>query len=418
MSKSPRKVERIGWVFIGLAVSSLAIAGSLALADSVDPSMPRKLVVGAPRGYAPSERIDAHRLGRTTSALPFPPAEKWQRRLSSGLEVAPIVDAQENIICSLTVPEVVKLGPDGREIWRVRVGAAAALASPVITSDGTIVVLTAAGTAYGITPLGVVRYATPLGVRGRDLDASPLALADGGLVIAAGRSLLELDADGAVRARATVDERAIGGVIAWPEGVIATTEAGDVLSWRPPAAPRKLGSFGGSPRRGAALADARTLIAVVDARSVVALDLPTGTTHVRANAAAVGALFDAPVAVAAGGVALTATYAGVLVGLDATGNEKLHIAIDKPPPAITGDAGPAASFFGGGDLKPSPPVIVDPSGRVGFARASGRVGVVASDGSVGIVNEHLCGSPIAVEPAGNRRMVVGCRDGTVWMIGE
>src|SRR5262245_22568506 len=165
--------------------------------------MPRKIVVGPPRGYAPSERVDVRRLGRAASPLPFPPAEKWQRRLSSGLEVSPIVDAQGNIICSLTVPDVVKLAPDGRELWRVRVGAAATLAPPALTSDGTIALVTAAGAAYGITPAGAVRYTTMLGVRGRDLETAPLPLDDGGLVIAAGRSLIELDAEGAVRARAT-----------------------------------------------------------------------------------------------------------------------------------------------------------------------------------------------------------------------
>ena len=37
------------------------------------------------------------------------------------------------------------------------------------------------------------------------------------------------------------------------------------------------------PRRGAILADSRTLLAVVDTRRVVGLDLLTGTTQVRAT---------------------------------------------------------------------------------------------------------------------------------------
>src|SRR5690606_1851281 len=109
----------------------------------------------------------------------------------------------------------------------------------------------------------------------------PLALDDGGLVAAVGRSLVELAADGGVRARVELPDRAVGALLAGPEGTLVTTESGAVLTWRPPGAPRGLGSLGGLPRHGAVLEGARTLLAVVDGRGLVALDLPTGTTSVR-----------------------------------------------------------------------------------------------------------------------------------------
>src|SRR5688572_12358562 len=109
---------------VAIAAFALAISAgvSLALADAIDPSMPRTVVVGSPRGFAPSERLDGQRSGRTTTALPFPPVELWRRHISGGIEVAPLVDAKGNILLPLTVPEVMKLGPDGKEIWRARLG--------------------------------------------------------------------------------------------------------------------------------------------------------------------------------------------------------------------------------------------------------------------------------------------------------
>jgi hypothetical protein len=414
---SPRSSRLLKVALAAAAAGALPAGISLALADAIDPSMPRTVVVGAPRGFAPSERLDGQRTGRTKTSLPYPPVELWRRHISGGIEVAPLVDPKGNILLPLTVPEVMKLGPDGKEIWRARLGTAAPLAPPVITSDGTLALVTSAGQAWGITPSGAVRYNVPLGIRGRDADTAPLALDDGGVVIAAGRTLLELGSDGAVRARTQIEDRAIGALIAGPEGTLVTTDAGSVYAWRPPGAPRRIGSFNGTPRRGAVLADPRTLIAVIDGKRIVALDMPTGTTHVRATAGPVTSSFDAPVSVSPGKLALASSQTGVLLGLDAAGNERLVMSLERPPPPGS-DAGALVSFFGAVELKPSPPLIIDPQGRVGFARAGGRVGVVSPDGAVAVASEKLCSVPVAVQPAGDRRMLVACRDGAVWMLGE
>jgi hypothetical protein len=425
-----------------LALGALLPTGSIALADAIDPSLPRAVVVGAPRGAAPSERLDAARTGRTRTRLPQPPIELWRRHITGGIEQLPVVDADDNILIALTAPEAIKLGPDGKEIWRVRLGAASPVAPPVLTSDGTMVVITAAGQAWGISPNGAVRFTTPLGVRGRDIETTPLPLRDGGLVVASGPTLLELDRDGAVRARTALDtkpgspdSRVTGALLAAPPGdaslagaTLFTTETGAVYSFRPPGLPRKLGSFGGLAKKGAVLVDARTLLAVVENRRIVALDLPTGTTHVRASAAPLG-FFDGPVTLgpaSRGGLALVAHQSGLLLGFDAAGNEKLRLALEKPPPAP--DAGaPGASggvmggsigFFGPIELKPSPPLIVDPAGSIGFARVNGRVGVVGPEGNLALAGERVCSAPIGVVPAGDKRMLLACRDGGVWLYGE
>ncbi|KYF65737.1 hypothetical protein [Sorangium cellulosum] len=411
--RCPRRPRRLWRAGLAAAAVLLPAAAPLAFADAVDTSRPHTIVVGAPRGFAPSDRLDARRTGRSAARLPFPAREAWRRQLRGGIDAAPLADADGDLLLTLTVPEVVKLGADGRERWRVRIGDSAPLAPAVITSDGTLALITSSGLAVGLTPAGGVRFAVPLGLRGRDADVTPLALDDGGLVAAAGRSLVELTADGSVRARAELPERATGALLAGPDGTLVTTESGAVLTWRPPGAPRRLGSFGGLPRRGAALADARTLLAVVDGRRLVALDLPTGTTGVRAGSA-LGVL-DGPPAIGAGGVAMVLSSAGLLLGVNAAGDEALRVALDRAPAASPADAG-LSGLLGPVDAKPSPPVVIDRTGRVGFARAGGRAGVVEADGNVSIAAERLCSTPVAVVPAGEERMAIACRDGTVVML--
>ena len=404
------------------ATLGLAIAAALpARADTLDPSMPRTLVAGAPLGAAPSERLDARRTGRARTRLPDLPVEIWRRHVSGRLDVPPIVDDAGNIIVALNSGDIVELGPDARERWRVRVASSGSSAPPVLLSDGTIAVVTSGGMAWGITPSGAVRFSTPLGVSRRDVDTVPVALSDGGLLIAAGSSLIELDADGAARARATLGERhargrtiverAAGAVLEGPSGALVTTTIGHVYRFRPPGAPIKVGSFGGSVSHGAVLADDRTLLAIVESRRVVALDLLTGTAQVRTG----GVALDAPPVLAPGGLTLVVAQLGTLFGLDPAGNERTHATLDKAPPPITSGL---IVTIGAVKPKPSPPVVVDPDGRVAFVRWNGRLGLVSPSGKVHVVTERVCASPFAVLPGGKKRLLVACRDGGLWMYGE
>jgi len=401
------------------AVVAAVVAASpprAARADALDLSMPRTVRVGAPRGDAPSERLDPRRTGRAPTRLPASPVEVWRRHVSGNIDVPPVIDAADGILVALTIPEIIKLGPDAREIWRARLGSSSAMAPPTLLSDGTVAVVTAAGLAWGFTPAGSQRFSTALGVRWRDADCAPLALPDGGLLVAAGNALVEIDADGVIRARAALDDRpasgehATGAVLDSSGDSLITTAWGNVYRFRPPSAPRKVGWFGGTTARGAVLADRRTLLAVVDGRRLVALDLPSGTTHVRAG----GLALDGPPAQDLVGLSLLTAQLGVLLGIDAAGNERVHVTLDKPP---GGGLLPSNAFVQV-DLKPSPPVVVDSAGRVAFVRASGRAGVVSPEGHVEIAAERVCVSPVAVLPAGEKRMLIACHDGGLWMYAE
>ena len=419
-----KTLSRLGATSVALAALVLQPGAESARAEGIDTTMPYTVVVGAPRGYAPSERVDARRTGQSKSRLPSPPVDKWRRHLGGTIEVPPVVDESGRIYVALSVPEVVALAPDGKEVFRTRLGSAPAIAPPVLTSDGTILLVTSAGAAVGLGRDGRVRFATPLGQRGRDLDVAPLARSDGSVVIG-GRALVELDPNGAVRARANLPERAVGALIEGPEGTVATSESGAVYVFRPPNPPRKIGTFGGPLRRGAALEGGRTLLAVVGGKSLVGLDLKTGITHVRAGDVGLGT-YDEPVTIHPRGFAMWTTSTGLLFGVDAAGNERLRMVVDKgpqaPDPAAAGTAGtptgPGTTFFAQpADTRPSPALVVDAEGRVAFARQGGRVGVARPDGNVALASEKLCAAPVALQPAGDDKMIVACRDGSVWMLG-
>lgn len=433
------------WALALAATSAAALPiVSIALADALDPSVPHTVTVGAPKGAAPSERVDAQRTGRSKTKLPSKPKEVWKKTLPSGTSFAPLVDGQGSLTFALTTSLVVRWSSEGKEQWRVQLPAAASsavtvAAPPVLLSGGTIAVMTSLGELVGISPSGSIRYTTALGVSTsagvRDGGVAPLALDDGGLAIAAGRTLMELSADGSVRARAQLDDPAVGALLPGPEGTLVTTASGAVYSFKPPGAPRKIGSFGGSVRKGAARADDRTLYAVVDNRRIVALDIPTGSTHARASAGLLLGGFDAPVAIGPGGTAVTGAYAGVILSFDSSGTEKLRVSIDPSMSLITTpDAGAPApstspfaqppypggpgSSFGLGqlptiDMRPSPAVVVDSDGRIAFVRAGGRAGIISPDGNMTLLSERVCNRPSSIQPAGSKKLLVTCEEGTV-----
>ncbi|TKD02778.1 PQQ-binding-like beta-propeller repeat protein [Polyangium fumosum] len=419
---SKKTPSRLGTALAVVAGLLAQPAHESARAEGIDTTRPYTVVVGPPRGFAPSERVDARRTGQSKSRLPSAPVDKWRRHAGGTIEVPPVVDESGRIYVAMTLPEVVAYAPDGKEIFRTRLGSAPAIAPPVLTSDGTLLLVTSAGTAVGLGRDGRVRFATPLGQRGRDLDVAPLSRSDGSVVIG-GRALVELDPSGAVRARASLPERAVGALIEGPEGTIATGEAGGVYVFRPPNPPKKVGTFGGPLRRGAALEGGRTLLAVVGGKSLVGLDLKTGLTHVRAGDVGLGT-YDEPVAIHPRGFAMVTTSTGLLFGIDAAGNERLRMVLDKgaqptgPDPAAAPGTAAATGFFNApADARSSPALLVDAEGRVAFARHNGRVGVARPDGNVALASERLCPAPVAMQPAGDDKLVVVCRDGSVWMLG-
>ncbi len=141
--------------------------------------------------------------------------------------------------------------------------------------------MSSAGDAVGIRRTSPrPRFVTRIGGE-RNVRSAPLSLDDGGVVVATGSDLVVLDSEGLVRSRVSLPETPAAPLLASGDRVIAVTSTGAVYGWTPG---RELGSFGAPIDGGAALADANTLLAVIEGNHLVELDLARGARSTRSIA--------------------------------------------------------------------------------------------------------------------------------------
>ncbi len=417
---------------LGIGLVCAFAFGARAWGQRVETKRARTIVVGAPQGASPSERVDAARTGASRVPLPTGTLHvAWRRSLGFALDSAPLVAARGEVVVVAASGKVVVLAPDGEERSHTVVGAAAT--SPAaLTSDGTVVFMTSQGDAVGVSH-GAVRFRTRLG--GGRSTVAPVALDDGGFVVATPSELVSLDGEGNVRARVAVDAgTAPVALVAAPGGrephlyeVFALT--GDVYEWVPASGrdASRIGTFGGSVDGGPAIAADGSLVAVVDGMRLVAIDPAHGAPTIRASASTLGALaLLGPPATHDGAIALLALTASRTIALafDASGAESFRQAIAPSPLPPLVDGGIVR-----GAVPPHVGALIDPHGDIAFALPSGELGVLAPSGSVDVVND-VCsrfsgGSPLAtlgihqsstyagLAPAAPSAMVVACASGVV-----
>lgn len=389
-------------------------------AEPVDAALPIVVIVGAPATPAPLDRLDRSRSGLSTVQLPSQLSEA-QRRTVGSIGHAPVVHPNGQISVALTSPEIVRLAPDGTEIGRVQLGSSAAVRAPVVLPNGGLAVLTAAPSVVFVSESGRILSTVPLPRAAFTVQASSMGLTeglaaivpteDGAVVVAANRSLLELDASSRVRVKVTLPERLASDPIPHPDGWLVVGESGGVHRVHPPAEPRKIGSLAGIVPGSAVLVDERTLVAQAPPNRLVELDLKTGASVTRVGDS-IFAGFDAPPAFDARGAAWVTTIEGFLVGYDAAGLE-----IARAPAERTASLPGTLLSLGRPMHAPSNPVgrisaIVDSAGRVAFARPNGRFGIRNPDGKI-VVTDRGCGTPAAIVPTGQGTALLACRDGTL-----
>ncbi len=404
-------------------VLAFGVVATPAFGGDVDPMAPGVVHVGAPRAPWPVERADLARTGRAPAALPASPAEVARRSTGVGAQ-APVVLADGTVIVAMATPEVARFGTDGAELGRTRIGTSAAVRPPVVLADGGIAVLTAApsivflrATGKVVATVALARSTFPVGGAATAEGGAFLSpTLDGGVVVAAGRSFAIVDPSGRFRARATLPERErfATDLVRGAGGWLAVSQSGGVFALRPPAAPKKVGSFGAPVAGTPALSDERTLVAQVGAGRIVAVDLKTGSAITRATDPSMSS-FDGPFVLDKTGGTWVTTSEGLLLGFGPTGDEIARSGIDRPTQAP--QPGPTGARF-------APPVLhralllSDPDGRVAFARAGGKVGVRSPDGRVMIAPERGCTTPLALLPAGPGKMVLACREGGIVFYGD
>ena len=381
-----------GWgaAILGATLGAAAVAG----AQTVDVQRPRTLVVGTPAAGARTDRVDAARSGRAATALPRAQSgglrTEWRTVLAVSIEVAPVVDALGTAYVVGTRGELFAIARDGSEKWHASSGAIQASA-PTLLSDDTLVFADAAGEALAVRE-GTVRWRVRFGRPDatRSVPPAPLALDDGGVLVATGHELSALDSEGRERARAMLPEpTAVPLLAAAALGrVVAVAVGGAVWTWAPGATEMtRVASFGGPIDDGAALADDHTLLAVAGGGlHLVAVDLVRGTATTRAIAP-VGLWLGPPSM--EGGIAhllLQAPTGELALGIDASGGETSRALLTTHPPAVASDGGarPARAL-------PHTPLLVD-------ARRHARLRHVRRGRRRGLRRRGGCTSPMCAPP--------------------
>ena len=374
-----------------------------ASSQALDPSVAQELRVGKPRGFAPLFRLDAGRSGRASQPVPERPKLLWRQRITGSIDLPAAVDANGATVVA-GASGIVQLSSTGRIEW---LRSLAAISGPSLTTRGERVVLTGAGELLYFDPAGEIVQRVQVASAPLRTDAPLLPLEDGGLLVAAGGDVLRLNPGGSVRHVARFNDE-VRALLQTPSAFVITTELGDVHVWSPPQLPRKLGNFAGRVSAGAALLDARRLVANVDQARIVEFDLRTRARRVRV--ASPGLQFHGAPAVMRNAETRILSFEGVLLGHDWRGQETLRV-------PLAGSAGSPdrrpATHFGG-----APSLLLDPRGTCAFALPHAEAGVVTAAGELHVARDAACQDPVSLVPAGARRMLLACRSGQLFMIGE
>ena len=386
MPRRARGLASVCWV-------ALTATTTPSLGQTVAPQRPTTLVVGRAEAPSPMDRLDGARRGLTSAPLPDTTLRvAWRRGVSSSLDHPPLVTRDGGLVLLTRKGDLLELDKDGSEQRRLVVGGGP-LGPGAILSDGTVVAMTTAGEAVGIQRDGV-RFRARIGDRGAVALVAPLPLDDGGVIVAsatgptgapAASEVVALDAHGQVRARATVPQPVVWPLVATASGVACITTDGLVYVWAPGHSPVLAGSFGGPIDGGALALDPRTLVAVVDARRLVSLDLEHSEARVllTSTGALLGPLSSRGRHVYA--MEVTPRLSRLLDVDLAPGGIVTALALTTGPATLDPDGRIAT-----GHVPVHTATLVDASGTVAFAGPDGHVGVVSSSGMTDL-GEVVCG---------------------------
>jgi hypothetical protein len=422
--------------FVAVVASS---SPARTMAEPFDPALPGPIVLGEPTGVAPSDRITRTRANKTSLPLPATLDELGRDQIGPFI-FPPVIDSRQSATFATLGSEVVTLdltclgrsasrapapaeaeavpassAPcEPRPPVRARLGASPAVHPPVLLSNGRVAVLVGTPAVVFLTEEGEIDETVPLPRVGfpsapthGDASVSLVATTDGGVVVTAHRAVLEIDSSGRVQSKTTLPERLATPLLPFEDGFLALLEGGTVHLVRPPLTPTKLGFMGiPLPRTGMLVGGA--LVAGSATQRLLAFDPRSRVTLTRASDLPVGSLARGAAAGDDASLWLS-NHDGQLLHVTREGS--VIVSAPGERGLAPGRSG-SEELFGTGQLAP----VVDGEGHVAFLRGIGRVGLVNGE-SIQSTNERTCSVPVAMIPLPEERLLLGCRDGTLYVLG-
>jgi hypothetical protein len=372
-------------VLLGLLATAPA-----ALARELDPTLPLALALDPPV-------VSQRALPR--ASLPRAATIAFRLRVASSLVHPPVVTRDGSVLLAHGEPLLAEYDGRGRVLWAARLGSPAA-SSPVVFSDGRRAVVTQAGELRSFSRRG--RELTPTRLPfsnagdGLIVEASP----DGGLLLAEHGRCVRLDATGTLISETRLDAEIVAvssrtpEAVSAPASVLLVTAGGSVYELKSDGRAAVKSRFSGRVTAAARLG-AERLLAVLDERRLVELNVGTDTEKTRAESPDIE--LGGPLAINAAGDSRLAG-GDFLLAFDAQQNERFRIPLVLPGAVAAGrDAG--VDF------------VLDRSGAALVVRSGSGTSAVAPDGQVTRIDGSACPEPLRPAWLPPQSAIVACRSG-------
>ncbi len=363
-------------------------------------SEPGSFVARSPAPVEPSHTFRGDRARRHRSAFAGPrssPETRFVWDAGGPVEAMPAISREGDVIVASLSGRVARLSPAGAAVWTVELGERI-YASPLLIGDSVLLGSDAKRVIALVLATGKKRW--ELDVDG-EADTAAAETPEGGVVIAAGRILYGLRADGAVRFRLKLPRKIYASPTLAEDGTVYVgAQDHRLYAVSPRGAVTWSRDLGGDVDCSAAVGDDGTVYAASDAGQVVAFD-PQGNERWRTP---VGGFVRGGLTVSRGGAVLAGTYGPGprVVALDAaTGAERWTFRIQ----------GTGAPEFG---IHGAP--LEDPDGNLYFGAHDDSVYAIDHAGRLrwSFATHGDVDAPLAIGPGGV--LYAGSDDGHLYAL--
>jgi hypothetical protein len=362
-----------------------------------------RFAVGSGAALASSEWLNAQNSSRARTRFPLAPEIAFRVRLSGGIGQAPASDSRGNLIVAHGEPRVSKLDGRGRTLWSKRLESET-ICTPVLLSDGKILLLTHDGTTLVLEPTsgqplfeGALPFADS---RHRTLS---IPTESGGALVASGSELVELDARARV-VRQTHAPANVTSIAQLGRGLLAVSENGALSVAHESGDFELVGQLGGAVPDGAAVQNEQ-VFAVVDGHKLVTFDLQRGSASELASEPAV--MLSGPPVLFTNRSVLIVADGGLLSLHAANGSEAFRVPLAEASHAYD----PANR-----GLRPAL-AIGDAVGAVAAARSDNDSLIVTPDGKAQRLDGTSCLDPFRPTPSAFG-LVFACRSGQLFGVSD